>query len=157
MLRYGLAGTHQTASAPASGSSASTASVGSHARGAVVVAMLLALPAVNGAGLLVQNSAALIFPGWVRLGLVRPSGVEAMGQSILTTFGSAIGMLALLALPAAAAIAVTVALFPTVGPWALPLAAALGALLLGGELWMITSRLGRVFDRTEPMDVETAD
>lgn len=127
------------------------------ARGAVVVAVLLALPAVNGAGLLVQNSAALIFPGWVRLGLVRPSGVEAMGQSILTTFGSAIGMLALLALPAAAAIAVTVALFPTVGPWALPLAAALGALLLGGELWMITSRLGRVFDRTEPMDVETAD
>ncbi|HEX6535669.1 MAG TPA: hypothetical protein VF041_13820 [Gemmatimonadaceae bacterium] len=124
------------------------------ARAALALAALLALPAVNGAGLLVQNSAALLFPAWVRLGLTRPRGIEAMGQGILTTFGSLVGLVLLLLVPAAVGIAAAYALFPSIGAWALPPACAAGALLLLGEMWAITIWLGRVFDRTEPLGAE---
>ena len=49
---------------------------------AVLIA-LVALPSLNAISLTVANGAALLFPGWVRLGDGRAAGIEAMGQNVL--------------------------------------------------------------------------
>lgn len=116
-------------------------------RTALLVVVVLALPAVNASSLLVQNAAALLFPAWVHLGITRPGGVEAMGQSIVTTFGSLVVLGVVLALPAALGGALGLVLLAYLGMWGLVPGAALASGLVVAELWTITKWLGRVFDR----------
>jgi hypothetical protein len=119
-------------------------------RTAAIVVVFLAAPAVNAANLLVQNAAALLFPAWVRLGLSRPGGVEAMGQAIVTTFGSMLVLAFLLLVPAALGMIFGLILLAHVGYWGLVPGAALGAGLVFGEIWLITHWLGGAFERQEP-------
>lgn len=125
-------------------------------RTALLIAIILTLPALNAAGLLIQNAAALLFPGWMRLGLVRTGGVEAVGQSLVTTIGGVVTLVVVLAVPGLAGIALAVFGVAKVGLWGLVPAAAAGSALVLAELWMITAWLGRVFDRTEPLELEPA-
>ena len=50
---------------------------------AVVVASPVAVLAINGALITVQNGMAVLFPAWVRLGSGVSTGVEALGQNVL--------------------------------------------------------------------------
>jgi hypothetical protein len=120
-------------------------------RTAALVIALLVAPAVNSANLLVQNAAALLFPEWVRLGLARPGGVEAMGQAIVTTVGSMLVLGFLLLLPAVLGLIFGLILLAHIGVWGLVPGAALGAGLVFGEIWFITHRLGGAFEKQEPV------
>jgi hypothetical protein len=123
-------------------------------RTALLMSLVLLLPIVNGMGITIQNTAALLFPAWVRLGITRPSGVEAMGQNILTAAGSVLGLGLLLALPALVGGVAAALGFPTLGFWGILPGAILATGVALGELWMLTAWLGRVFERTEPTEIE---
>jgi hypothetical protein len=120
-------------------------------RTTTLVVGIAVLPVVNAASFVVQNGAALLFPGWVRLGASSMGGLEIIGQRILGVFASLTGMMLLLALPA---VAVGLALSPWKGsPTAtvLPIvgATAIGALVAGVEIYLAIRWLGRRFERTD--------
>jgi hypothetical protein len=119
-------------------------------RTVALLGVLVAAPAVNAANLLVQNAAALLFPAWVRLGLSRPGGVEAMGQAIVSTFGSMLVLAFLLLVPAALGLIFGLILLAHVGVWGLLPGAFLGAALVFCEIWFITRWLGAAFEKQEP-------
>ncbi len=119
-------------------------------RTAALFVVLLTVPAVNAANLLVQNAAALLFPSWVRLGLARPGGVEAMGQAIVSTFGTLLVLAFLLLLPTALGLIFGLILLAHIGYWGLVPGAALGAATVFGEIWILTRRLGASFEKQEP-------
>lgn len=115
----------------------------------LVIAAFLAIPAINILGLGIQNAAALLFPGWVRLGSAA-RGVEAMGQNLLTTGLSLILLAIGLLLPAIGGALVYLAGRSFVGDWAAIPGVAIGATLLALELWPALRWLGRVYERLEP-------
>jgi hypothetical protein len=112
--------------------------------------VLLAVPAIATLGVTIQTAITLAFPAWVHLGGERPSGVEAMGQNILTLFGAAV-LLALALLPAlllASAVAGAVLWqWRAAAPWAGGLA-ALAAIYV--EVVLVLPLLGRLYARTDP-------
>lgn len=119
---------------------------------------LVVLPTLNAISLTVANGAALLFPGWVRLGDGRAAGIEAMGQNVLAIFVSLISSLLALLLP----LAVTTLIAGAIGAltsrgvdaWAFVPAAPVGALIAFGELWLVIRWLGRVFARTDLAQIE---
>jgi hypothetical protein len=124
---------------------------------AVLIA-LVALPTVNAIALTVANGAALLFPGWVRLGDGRAQGIEAMGQNVLAIFVSLIIPFLALILPiivaTIAASAVSALSSRTIGIWHFVPAVPVGALVAIGELWIAITWLGRVFARTDHAQIE---
>lgn len=123
-------------------------------RSLVLVCLVLTLPALNAAGLTIQNAAALLFPGWLRLGLTRPTGIEALGQGILTGIGSLLSLFILVALPLLIAGSTAWIVVSAVGVWAFVPCAVFGSLLVLAELWGMTAWMGRVFERTEPLEAQ---
>jgi hypothetical protein len=117
-------------------------------RVALALATALALPGVNAAGLTIQNAAALLFPGWVRLG-AGSRGVEAMGQSILSVGASVVVLAVLLAVPAGLAAGLVWLLRGSWSVWTFVPAALLGTLIVAAELVPVLGWLGRLFERTE--------
>jgi hypothetical protein len=116
----------------------------------MALAAILVLPAINFVGMLLQNGAALLFPGWVRVGLTR-GGVETLGQSMLTALAymAALGLASIV--PMIGAVGIVVMLHPWLGAWA-ALPAALGsALLLVAEGWLLSLWLGTVYERLDPL------
>lgn len=110
-----------------------------------VLPLIITLAAVSSG---VQNLAALIFPGWVRLGKQRRSGAANFGQNLVVTFllmlSIALGLIPGLLV---GGLVVGIHLFLEIGipawEWpllgllmALPMAAeAAGLILLGGQRW----------------------
>jgi ABC-2 type transport system permease protein len=115
---------------------------------AVALALALVLPAVNAVSLTIQNAAALLFPGWVRLS-AGPRGVEAMGQNMMSTVASFLLLLVGLLVPMAGAVAMLVAFRPLLGLWSLLPAAVAATAIVGAELYPIVVWLGRVFEKTD--------
>lgn len=108
----------------------------------------LMLVSINATTVTIQNAAALLFPGWVRVTPVVGGGVEAMGQGILVT-GVLLLTFLLALLPAAAVFAlVWWLLMPLPNGWIIALLAAAGVLL--GETWWAVRGLGRRFEKLEP-------
>jgi hypothetical protein len=101
----------------------------------------------------VANAAALLFPGWVRLGSDRSSGVEAMGQNVLTVFASLFMTAVLLVPPFLFGVLAAYAL-GIESLWAVVPAAVAGALAAYVELWVVVRRLGRTLSRTDPLSAE---
>jgi len=124
---------------------------------AVLIA-LVALPTLNAISFTVANGAALLFPGWVRLGDGRAAGIEAMGQNVLAIFVSLIITFVAMIPPLFAAVAVAAAVSATtsqaVSVWSFVPAAPVAALVVLGELWLIIRWLGRVFARTDLAQIE---
>lgn len=115
----------------------------------LVIVMPAVLLALNAANVGIQNAAALLFPGWVRLGS-DSGGIEAIGQTLLVTFGSMLVLLLSLVVPfVAGAIAFEVA-NSALGGFGLAAASALGALVLGGEVVILVRAMGRWFERIDP-------
>ncbi len=100
----------------------------------------------------IHNGMALLFPAWVRLGATGGAGVEQIGQMMLTSIITLTLLAALCVAPALLAAGVYFTL-----NWP-PLFAAAGAGIAAGavfglESWGLMNVLGRVLDRTEPMQV----
>lgn len=115
----------------------------------LALAAILVLPAINFVGMLLQNGAALLFPGWVRVGLTR-GGVETLGQSMLTALAYMAALAVALIVPVIGAVGIVVMLQTWLGAWA-ALPAALGsALLLVAEGWLLSLWLGTVYERLDP-------
>ena len=124
---------------------------------AVLIA-LVALPTLNAISLTVANGAALLFPGWVRLGDGRAAGIEAMGQNVLAILVSLIVTLLAMFLPLVVATlvasGVSAAASRSLNAWAFVPAAPIGALVAFGELWLVIKWLGRAFARTDLAQIE---
>jgi ABC-2 type transport system permease protein len=124
---------------------------------AVLIA-LVALPSLNAISLTVANGAALLFPGWIRLGDGRAAGIEAMGQNVLAIFVSLIITFVAMILPLVAALliagAVSAVSSHAVSVWSFVPAAPFGAMVVIVELWFIVRWLGRVFARTDLAQIE---
>ncbi len=120
---------------------------------ALLVSAPFAVVALNGALLTVQNGAAVLFPTWIRLGPAVSTGVEALGQNLLSTVANMLGLVLGLAVPVLIAWT-TVA---TVGaPRAVTLALVIivGALVLATETYMVIRFLGGALARAEPVPSE---
>lgn len=115
---------------------------------AVVAVTPLLLVSLNGMSVAIQNGAALLFPGWVRLG-ADSGGFEAIGQNLLVTFGAFLVLVAALVLPGLAGAAAWYALGAFI-PVAIVGAGVAGSFVLGLEVALLIRALGRVFERTDP-------
>ena len=105
------------------------------------------LPCFSLLGVLIQNAAALLMPGWIHLGKDHQQGIEAMGQRLITA--GATGLVLLLAVIPAAILfsAVFLSAYWLIG-WAItPIAALVAAIGLLIEAAVAIVWLGRVFDR----------
>lgn len=138
------------------GVAASMSTKATHIPASIVVGVLIASPltliALDGAICTILNGTAVLFPGWIRLGPAAASGMEVIGQnmlSMITTFAAFVLML----------------LIPTLvgaGTWyalrtrpaaAVTVACALGAVALASECYGIIIALGHAFERAEPQQV----
>jgi hypothetical protein len=119
---------------------------------------VIALPTLNAISLTVANGAALLFPGWIRLGDGRAAGIEAMGQNVLAIFVSLIITFLALIPPLFVAVVVAgaVSAFTShpLSVWSFVPAAPAGTLVVLGELWLVIRWLGRVFARTDLAQIE---
>jgi ABC-2 type transport system permease protein len=124
---------------------------------AVLIALVL-LPTLNAIALTVANGAALLFPGWVRLGDGRAAGIEAMGQNVLAIFVSLIITFLALIPPLFVATIVASGLSAvsshSISVWQFVPATPVGALVALGELWIAIKWLGRVFARTDLAQID---
>jgi ABC-2 type transport system permease protein len=105
------------------------------------------LPCFSLVGILIQNAAVLIMPGWVQLGKERQRGVEAMGQRLISMAG---GLLAFLFAVVPAFVVFLIGF--TAGYWAIgfaviPFAALMASLALIFEAGLGIAWLGRIFDK----------
>ena len=126
-------------------------------RTVVLAAAVVFLPPLNFLAMLIQNGAALLLPAWVRVGPDRPIGVEALGHNMLVMSGFVAVLAVLLAAPVAAAGAVFVGLEPVSGRWAAAPAAAVALAVTALEARVLLTRLGRVFEATDPSSVPPAE
>jgi hypothetical protein len=115
----------------------------------------VALPFINCASLFVQNTAALLFPAWIRLGGTGSGGLEVFGQRILTVGASLVGLAVLLTPPTLAAFAVVI---PITGdgppdPGAIVAGIVAAVVVAVVELSAGIYWLGRWFDTTDPSAV----
>jgi uncharacterized membrane protein (DUF485 family) len=107
-------------------------------------------PCITLIGLLIQNTAALLFPGWMQLGKAQQRGIEATGQRLITMVATAV-LLVLAALPPVMAFAAAFFL----GHWliglaVIPMAALMAALVILAEAWIAVIWMGHLFDRFDP-------
>ncbi len=128
-------------------------------RAVYALALALALPGLNAATLTVQNGIALLFPAWARAPGGAARGIETTGQNLVGSALTLATSAVLLAVPAGAALALVWALrhagAARLGPWIAVPAAALFTLGAAGVLWPVVGWLGRVFDRTDPVESTT--
>ncbi|HEY5491992.1 MAG TPA: putative ABC exporter domain-containing protein [Gemmatimonadaceae bacterium] len=119
--------------------------------GGVVAAPLLLL-GLNGTTFLIHNAMALLFPGWVKLGEHGASGIEAMGQSMMTMMVVVLCLALALLLPAATGAALFFALR---GQLFVAVAAAVAGagVVLGAQCYGLIALLGGAFERVEPQQV----
>jgi ABC-2 type transport system permease protein len=114
---------------------------------ALGMAAIVLFPCLTLVGILFQNAAALLLPGWVQLGNSQQRGIEAMGQRLTSSAATLLSLL-IAAIPASVCFYGIFAYgYKTVGMAAIPAGAiAAGAILLleaGLGIWA----LGRLFDR----------
>lgn len=121
-------------------------------RVAALFAVVIATPAVLAVTTTIQNAAVLFFPAWITLGPARATGIEMIGQRLVTMVGSVV-VLVVAVIPAAVVGAVAVAIAGVTGiagVWlAVPGAIAV-AVTLVFEVIMAFAWLGRVFERSDP-------
>lgn len=121
-------------------------------RAAILLLSPIVLIAVNATTVTIQNAAALLFPGWIRVTPIVGGGVEAMGQGILVT-GILLLTFVVALLPAAAVFAIVWWLLLRLpSGWVVSVLAAAAALLT--ESWWTVRALGRRFERLEPSATE---
>jgi hypothetical protein len=112
---------------------------------------LAVVPAVTLASVLVQNAAAVLFPGWVSVEVAQTRGIEATGQRLLNLAATLLALV-LGVLPCGAvgaALALLLAWFGQLG-LGLVLGCWVASALLGVEIWVCVGLLGRAYEALDP-------
>jgi hypothetical protein len=117
-------------------------------RGALLGSAVILLPPLNLMAMLLQNGAAVLYPGWVGTG-APASGVEALGQQLLSVTALWVVLALTLAAPVALAAITFLGLEAAVGAWAAAPAYGVGLGVLAVEAWLLLRWLGAVFERGE--------
>jgi ABC-2 type transport system permease protein len=125
-------------------------------RTVALLAAIVCLPAINYAGLLLHNAAALLFPAWTHLGSGRPGGVEALGQNMLMIVGYSALLAVVLAAPGILALAVWWWSREAIGWWSVGPAALVLVTGIALEAAGMLRWLGGVFESTDPTGAEIA-
>jgi hypothetical protein len=125
--------------------------LGSDVRLAILIASPVALVALNGALLTIQNATAVLFPEWVRLGPVVSTGVEALGQNVLAMIANLISLAVGLVLPLGVAFGIT-SVFATFRAGPLAFAAIFASALLLVETYLAIRAIGGSLGRAEPAE-----
>jgi ABC-2 type transport system permease protein len=113
----------------------------------VIVGFALVGPSLSLGGVLVQNAAAVLVPGWVTAGRERGGGPEVMGMRMLVLLGNLLA-LAVLAIPAAVTGGgLTFALWGILGWNAVPIGSLVAAITIAMEAGLAVGLLGKAFDR----------
>ena len=115
----------------------------------ILLASPIAIVALNGALLTIQNGIAVLFPAWIRLGPAVTTGVEALGQNVLATIANLFSLAIALIIPGLVAVT-AVAAMDTPGVASLALAIVVAAAILGAETYGAIVLLGRAFAKAEP-------
>lgn len=127
--------------------------IGHREKLAALVGLMALCPSLSLAGLVVQNTAALIFPAWVALDPTQQRGVEVLGQRLVTLFGT--WLVLFIAVIPAVIVGGGLGLllsFP-LGAWGMTIGALAAAAVLCAEAAAAIFMLGKAFDRfdvTEP-------
>jgi len=116
----------------------------------VALGAAMLLPCLSFIGILVQNAAVLLLPGWIHLGREHQRGVEAMGQRLISGIATLISLV-IAAIPST----VLFALMWFVGYWLIglaivPIAAFVAAFGLLVESVIGILLLGRLFEKFDP-------
>ena len=120
------------------------------AGGVVALGAAILFPCISLIGLLLQNTAALLLPGWMQLGKAQQRGIEATGQRLITMVATAV-LLALAALPAGVAFTLCFFLgYWLIGLAVVPVAALVTACVVLAEAWIGVIWMGRLFDHFDP-------
>jgi hypothetical protein len=122
----------------------------------LLAAAFVYLPGINFLGMLIQNTAALLYPAWVRLGSGRPGGVEALGQNLLMMVAFLTLLALTLALPVTLAGGCFLLLREMLDLWAALPATLLFLGAVAFEAALIVEWLGGVFERTDPAEAGIA-
>jgi hypothetical protein len=117
-------------------------------RTALLLMAPLILLSVNATTVTIQNAAALLFPGWVRVTPIVGGGIEVMGQGILATGMLLLTFIVALLPAAAASVAVWFSLSRVPNVWIVAVLVATAVLL--GETWWAIQGLGKRFEKMEP-------
>jgi hypothetical protein len=117
-------------------------------RTALLLMAPLILLSVNATTVTIQNAAALLFPGWVRVTPIVGGGIEVMGQGILATGMLLLTFIVALLPAAAASVAVWFSLSRVPNVWIVAVLVATAVLL--GETWWAIRGLGKRFEKMEP-------
>lgn len=121
---------------------------GPETRLALALSLAITLPMLSLCGLIVQNAAVLLLPGWASIDRRASRGFDAFGQRILLLFGNLLVLFGAL-IPATLVATPVLLLTALVGLVALPLAALAGASVILVEAWLAVGWLGGAFDRFE--------
>jgi Putative ABC exporter len=118
--------------------------------------MILA-PAVIAAQFTIHNTAALLFPAWVPLGMGRPRGVDAMGQRLFMLGATWLMLIFVVAPGAMAGGILWFAFRRLVGWWILIPAALVCTSIIAIEVLMATEALGPAYERLDLTSVERGE
>jgi ABC-2 type transport system permease protein len=119
---------------------------------AVLAGALPTLLAFNVASVTVQNAAPVLFPAWTKLGPTAPTGIDALGQNIISV-GLILLMLGLMLIPAGALGVTAGALLSGYPAVAVGAGLLVGSAVLSAEAYMAMRYFGSVLERTEPAQV----
>ncbi len=114
---------------------------------------LVVVGSLNLVALAIQNAAALLYPSWVRTE-IRPGGIEAMGQHLLTAGISLLLVLAASLGPAAVGAGTAYLVWQYADWWSLVPACFVASAAFGLEAFLLLDWMG---DRFETLDLSEAD
>ena len=104
-------------------------------------------PCFSAAGIVIQNAAALMLPGWIQIGRAAQRGIEAMGQRLITLAATLL-VLVLAGVPAAIIFAIVFfSGYWAVGFAVVPPAALFAGIALVIEIGFAIAWLGYLYDR----------
>lgn len=118
------------------------------------VGMLVSAPfatlALNGAMLTMQNGLAVLFPAWMRLGATVNTGVEALGQNLISTMANLLSLAFALVVPMAVGY-VSIRYFDLRGPLAVAVMILFVSGVLALETYGVIRYVGRALAAAEPV------
>ena len=126
-------------------------------RAAYTIAALVLAPGLIVTQLMLQNGLAVLFPAWLSPGLRSRQGFDVMGQRMLMLYGMLFVLIIALIPAVIAAGAVGYGIFAATGtvPVLIPSLVATVVLLI--QAGILSTALGRVFDRTDVSAVDAAE
>ncbi|MDB4884935.1 MAG: hypothetical protein JWN79_373 [Gemmatimonadetes bacterium] len=120
---------------------------------ALIIGAVPLLVGLNGAVSMIHNGIALLFPGWVRLGVGDGGGIETLGLGMMN-IALALAMLALMLLVPVTVLTIAVALLRARLAVGIVVGGLLAGALLITECMLCARALGGSLDRVEPLHVQ---